>query len=252
MRQVDVVMGALPRGLGLVERVVRGELDTRGGPGVVRLAEESGLDKGQASRLLRDLVGSGVLARDGHEFRAGTDLLAVAAQVGPWGAESRALLRGLVARFGACAYVDVLGGAMVLSVRAELAAWAEFAWARAGRQTPVWCTGAGRALLFDHSREAVAELLGGEDFIGAGGPYAPRTVDDLLARVAADAARGVAVCESEYDEDVLEVAAPVRDPRGDIVAAVSAVVPHAAVRDDRAELVAAVGDAASRLARLLG
>ncbi|AXG81835.1 IclR family transcriptional regulator [Streptomyces paludis] len=248
---MDAVMGALPRGLGLVERVVRGELDSRGGPGVVRLARESGLDKGQASRLLRDLADSGVLARDGHEFRAGGDLLAVAAQAGPWGVESRALLRALVIRFGACAYVDVLRGAMVLSVRAELAAWAEFSWARAGRLTPVWCTGAGRALLFDRSREEIAGLLGGEDFIGAGGPYAPRTVEDLLLRVTADAALGVAVCEAEYDDDVLEVAAPVRDPRGDIVAAVSAVVPHAAVRDDRDELVAAVGDAAERLARLL-
>ncbi|MEU1168466.1 helix-turn-helix domain-containing protein, partial [Streptomyces sp. NPDC005921] len=56
---MDVATGALPRGLGLVERVVRGELDSRGGPGVVRLAEESGLDKGQASRLLRDLVDTG-------------------------------------------------------------------------------------------------------------------------------------------------------------------------------------------------
>lgn len=249
---MDVATGALPRGLGLVERVVRGELDSRGGPGVVRLAEESGLDKGQASRLLRDLVGTGTLARDGHEFRAGADLLAVAAEAGPWGVESRALLRELVVRFGACAYVDVLCGAMVLSVRAELAAWAEFSWARAGRLTPVWCTGAGRALLFDHARAEVAQLLGGEDFIGAGGPYAPRTVDDLLARVAADAGRGVAVCESEYDEDVLEVSAPVRDPRGDIVAAVSAVVPHAAARDDRDEIVAAIGDAAARLASLLG
>ncbi|MBK3573050.1 helix-turn-helix domain-containing protein [Streptomyces sp. MBT65] len=249
---MDVVMGALPRGLGLVERVVRGELDPRGGPGVVRLAEESGLDKGQASRLLRDLVDSGMLVRAGHEFRAGADLLAVAAEAGPWGVESRALLRGLVIRFGACAYVDVLCGAMVLSVRAELAAWAEFSWARAGRLTPVWCTGAGRALLFGQSHEGITELLGGEDFIGAGGPYAPRTVDDLLLRVTADAARGVAVCESEYDEDVLEVAAPVRDPRGDIVAAVSAVVPHAAARDDREELVAAISDAAARLERLLG
>ncbi len=245
-------MGALPRGLALVERVVRGELDPRGGPGVIRLAEDARLDKGQASRLLRDLVDSGVLARDGHEFRAGAGLLGVAAQVGPWGVESRALLRELVVRFGACAYVDVLCGAMVLSVRAELAAWAEFSWARAGRLTPVWCTGAGRALLFDHAREEVAELLGGEDFIGAGGPYAPRSVDELVARVGADAERGVAVCESEYDEDVLEVAAPVRGPRGDVVASVSVVVPHAAVRDDRDELVAAVGDAAARLAALLG
>ncbi|WP_105969225.1 IclR family transcriptional regulator domain-containing protein [Streptomyces geranii] len=249
---MDVVMGALPRGLALVERVVRGELDPRGGPGVVRLAEEGGLDKGQTSRLLRDLVDSGVLARGGHEFRAGAELLTVAGEGGPWGVRSRALLRELVVRFGACAYVDVLCGAMVLSVRAELAAWAEFSWARAGRLTPVWCTGAGRALLFGHSREEVAELLGGEDFIGAGGPYAPRSVDDLLARVTADAARGVAVCESEYDEDVLEVAAPVRDPRGVIVAAVSVVVPHAAVRDDRDELVAAIGGAAAQLAPLLG
>ncbi|MFD5544034.1 IclR family transcriptional regulator C-terminal domain-containing protein, partial [Streptomyces sp. NPDC127079] len=111
--------------------------------------------------------------------------------------------------------------------------------------------GGGGGVLFDHAREEVARLLGGEDFIGAGGPYAPRTVDDLLARVAADAGRGVAVCESEYDEDVLEVAAPVRDVRGDVVAAVSAVVPHAAARDDRGEIVAALGEAATRLAALL-
>ncbi len=241
---MEAVAGALPRGLALVERVVRGELDERGGPGVVRLAQETGLDKGQASRLLRDLVGAGMLVRDGQEFRTGPGLLSVAARGGTPG---RALLRGLVARFGVCAYIDVLRGPMVLSVRAELAPWAEFGWARAGRLTPVWCTGAGRALLFDHSRSAVAALLAGEDFIGAGGPYAPSTVEELLDRVAADAAQGIAVCESEYDDDVVEVAAPVRDVHGRIVAAVTAVAPYAAARTDRPALIAAIADAATRL-----
>jgi DNA-binding IclR family transcriptional regulator len=68
-----------------------------------------------------------------------------------------------------------------------------------------------------------------------------------MDRVTADAARGIAVCESEYDDDVVEVAAPVRDVRGAIVAAVTAIAPYAAARTDRTELIAAITEATKTL-----
>ncbi|MGW1274324.1 IclR family transcriptional regulator domain-containing protein, partial [Streptomyces sp. NPDC002491] len=110
-------------------------------------------------------------------------------------------------------------------------------------------TGAGRALLLDHSAEEIAALLDDYELIGVGGPNAARTAAELVAANDHDRLRGVVAAHGEFEHGVTEYAVPVRDPDGRIRAAVSVVgreqdlLPYArAIRTDLAAAAAALTD----------
>jgi DNA-binding IclR family transcriptional regulator len=247
----DLATAALQRGLDLVDRVLQDELAENPPVGVVRMAERVGLDKGQASRMLKELCAIGILQRDSatRGFRAGSALLRAAAQTGgePWGIHARSVLRELGARHGASAYLSVLHGGVVLVVRAEPAAWTGASASQVGRIIPAWCSGAGRALLLDHTADALDELFSDVEFIGAGGPAAPHTVAELAERIQRARSMTAVVAVGEFEQDVIEVAAPVRDRRGLITAAVSIATPWSQAGADPDALADSVGRAAREL-----
>ncbi len=222
----DLSTAALQHGLAVVDHVLRAELTESPPPGVVRLADSAGLDKGRASRMLRELCDLGILHRDGETrgFRAGPGLFHAAARAGGamWdGTEVRSLLRRLAVEHGASAYLSVLSDGAVLVVRAETVARGGPTGVQPGAVIPAWCSGAGRALLLDHTPQQVVERFRDVEFIGAGGPAAPRTPVELAERIQLAAEPGAVTAVDEFEYDVIEVAAPVRDRRGLIVAALS-------------------------------
>jgi DNA-binding IclR family transcriptional regulator len=248
----ELSTAALQHGLAVVDHVLRAELTESQPPGVVRLAESAGLDKGRASRMLRELGELGMLHRDGETrgFRAGPGLFRAAARAGGamWdGTEVRSLLRRLAVEHGASAYLSVLSGGAVLVVRAEVVARGGPTGVQPGGAIPAWCSGAGRALLLDHTTQQVAELFREVEFIGAGGPAAPRTPMELAERIRLAAELGVATAVDEFEHDVIEVAAPARDRRGVIVAALSAAVASSHAGTDPALLAESVRAAAGAL-----
>ena len=88
-----------------------------------------------------------------------------------------------------------------------------------GEYAPLHCTAHGKALLADCDRAALTDLLGRELLQ----VYTRRTVKSVtrLARVCAQArVDGFALDAGEYLEEVTCVAAPIRDPEGEIVASV--------------------------------
>ena len=88
-----------------------------------------------------------------------------------------------------------------------------------GEFAPLHCTAHGKALLADCDRAALATLLGTAPLP----VYTRRTVKSVmrLARVCAQArADGFAIDDGEYIAEVRCIAAPIRDPQGDIVASV--------------------------------
>ena len=88
-----------------------------------------------------------------------------------------------------------------------------------GEFAPLHCTAHGKALLGDLDLNALRQLLGRAPLRG----YTRTTVRSVtrLAQVCAQArAEGFALDEGEYLEEVRCVAAPIRDPQGEIVASV--------------------------------
>jgi len=229
----------------------------RGGLGVVRVAELTGGDKGHVSRLLKTLAAYGLVERDAdtRSYRLGWQLFALAGRAGDQRLleVAKPLLARLVEGLGERASLSVLHGAEVLTVLSEPSPRAVQATGWVGRTVPSYCTSSGRALLFDHRRNQLATLFAGTEFRRLG-PNAPADVDELHERIVESRALGYAAVNEEFEPGLVAVAAPVRDFRGRICAAVNVSGPK--FRFDGSNPLGAVGyvikDAADELSELLG
>lgn len=227
------------------------------GLGVVRVAELTGGDKGQVSRLLTALAEHGLVERDPDDrsYRLGWSLFVLAARAGDQRLveSARPLLTTIVDDLGERASLSVLRGAQVLTVYSEPSPRAVQAAGWVGRTVPAYCTSSGRALLLDHSREDLARLFDGVELHPLG-PNSPRDVDTLYERIVASRARGFTTVNEEFEAGLVAAAAPVRDARGRICAALNASVPTFRLGGSRrlASAGQALKDAAEELSRRLG
>jgi DNA-binding IclR family transcriptional regulator len=226
-----------------------------GGLGVVRIASLIGREKSQVSRTLKTLAESGFVDRDPatRRYRLGWRLFALATRAGEQRLLSAApaLLERLVRRLGETAHLSVLRGTEVLTVLSKVPSHTVKADGRAGRMLPIYCTSSGRALLFDHDREALFGLLSGVEF-RALRPGTVRNVEELNERLVAARARGCALVDEEFEDGLVGAAAPVRDFRGQLVAALDVSAPKFRLGERLESAGVVVMKAADELSALLG
>lgn len=216
------------RALGILLTLGSEEAAERGSLGVVEIARRVGREKTQISRALRVLESSGLVERDQDTmgYRLGWRLFTMAVNVGQQRllAEAPAVLRRLVSATQERAHLTVLDcdGALTVLSESPMRAVQTAGWV--GRVTPLHTTSSGRALLFDHSDEEIRELLAGESFDSVG-PRAPHDVEDFLVRLRQARTRGYALVDEEFEEGLVAAAAPVRDFRGRVCAALNVSAP---------------------------
>ena len=230
----------LERGLAVLQALAGAESSSRGGLGVVRLAELVGSDKSQISRTLVTLAEHGLVERDPDtlSYRIGWQVFALAARAGEPRllAAAPRLLRELVHQLGESAHLSVRQGASVLTLLSESPASAIHAPGLVGVLTPLANTSAGRALAFDLADDELAAL-------GLGA-----TAD----RIAEARALGYAVVREEFEPGLVAAAAPVRDSSRRVVAAVNVSAPALRFAHRLDEAAAAVVAAAAELSVELG
>jgi IclR family KDG regulon transcriptional repressor len=225
------------------------------GLGVVRIADLIGREKSQVSRTLKTLAESGFVDRDQAtlHYRLGWRFFALAARAG----EQRllsvapALLEGLVKSLGETAHLSVLQGTEVLTVLSKSPPHAVKADGWAGRTVPIYCTSSGRTLLFDHDHETLSGLLSDVEFRELG-PSTVRSVEELHERLVAARALGYALVDEEFELGLVGVAAPVRDFRGRLVAALNVSAPKFRLGERLEGAGKEVKRAADELSALLG
>jgi DNA-binding IclR family transcriptional regulator len=232
----------LAQGLRIVRLVVDREKRGRQLPGVSQLAAELGMDQGRVSRLAQELCELGLLERaDRGPFLAGPRFFSLAASLNTgWVREAKPVLESLVSALGLRARLSIRDGFRAILLRASSNDAALGSFVAPGMVTPAWCTGAGRALLWDHDRPALDQLLGEVNFIGVGGPGAAHSIDEVWELMARDVPRGYITSDEEFEHDIVELAVPVRDAGGSILAALS-------VMGRRAEVGGAAGGIAASL-----
>ncbi len=223
MREVN-----LRKELAILIVLGREEAVEDGGLGVVRIAELIGREKSQVSRALRTLAESGLVDRDPStlHYRLGWRFFALAARAGEQRLLSVAppLLERLVKNLGETAHLSVLQGTEVLTVLSESPSHAVKADGWAGRTVPVYCTSSGRVLLFDHDHDALSDLLSRVELRELG-PSTVRSVGELHERLVAARAKGYALVDEEFEVGLVGAAAPVRDFKGQLVAALNVSAP---------------------------
>jgi IclR family transcriptional regulator, KDG regulon repressor len=222
--------------------------------GPSELGRRLGLGKSTVHRLLTTLAGEGLLEQDprtggyrlgivmfelGEAVRVHMDLHAAAGPVlGMLREETRETAQVGVLDRGEVVYVDRLESSHTLRLFTET-----------GRRVPAHCSSSGKVLLAFLPEQARADLLDGRPLPA----LTPDTITDpgvLSAELSQVRARGWAEAVNEREIGVASIAAPVRDHRGDVVAAISIGAPivrlGAAQRRRLARPVMEAGDAVSR------
>lgn len=218
---------------------------------LTELAGRADLPLSTAHRLVGELLAWGALERGGDgRYRIGLRLW----EVGSLAPRSLGLresampfLTDLYEVTGENVQLAVLDGRDAVYVERLSGRGAVNVISRVGGRLPLHATGVGQALLAHASSDLQEQVLAS--------PlrrYTTRTVgdpDELRRVLAAVRRTGVAVCDGQIELVALSVAAPVHGRRGEVVAAVSVVVPSAG--SDARTYVPAVRAAARGISRTL-
>lgn len=240
---------SLGQGLRIVRLIVDREKRGRGLLGVSQLAAELAMEQSRVSRLTQELCELAILERvDRGPFRAGPAFFRLAASLNVgWMGQARTELESFVAEFGLRARLSVRDGVRVILLRTSSNDAVMGSFVKPGMVTPVWCTGSGRALLWDHSPSRVKELLQEVAFIGVGGPQAAHSDGEVCELMERDRLQGFIRAAEEFEHGVHELAVPVRDPGGRVCAALSVLGASAAFEHRTTEIMEALQAAAQRL-----
>ncbi|MDQ7878496.1 IclR family transcriptional regulator C-terminal domain-containing protein [Microbacterium sp. QXD-8] len=242
---------SLLQGLALLDAAVAQERSGRQGHNASRLAETTGIERSRVSRLTRELRELGYLDRDNAAvLKAGDGYFRAAAALSrPWLRAARESLRVLASTLGVSAQLVAAEGPGAILLRSEKGPGVSADYLRPGILTPIWCTGPGRALLWEHTRDDLEALLADVQFVGVGGPGAARSVDQLHQLLERDRKLGMVDAREEYVEGVRDFALPIRDQRGIVV---SIGISSGGLWERRTrEAQSALRDACARLSQLI-
>jgi DNA-binding IclR family transcriptional regulator len=227
-----------------------------GGLGVKRLSELTGSDISRVSRTLEVLAESGLVDRDpdSRAYHLGWRFFALAARAGqPRLRDAGAkFVRRLTDEFEERAYLSVLDGGEVLTIMSESPTHTVQAVGWVGRSHPyLYCTSAGRALLFGHSEDELAALLGDVEFRPPG-PNGPTSFEDFAARLARERKEGWVYVDEEFEPGLVGIAAPVLDFDGRVVAALNLSGPKVRAGEALAGAGPRLREIAAELSSFLG
>jgi DNA-binding IclR family transcriptional regulator len=247
---------AIRRAVALLLTLGGDEAVDAGGLGVKRLSELTGNEISRVSRTLEVLADSRLVERDPESlaYRLGWRFFALAARSGQLQLRQAAVrfVRLLTDEFEEGAFLSVLDGRDVLTIVSESPTHTLQAAGWVGRSHPyVYCTSAGRALLFRHSDAEVAALLGDVEFRPPG-PNGPTSFADFAARLDRERSRGWSYVDEEFEPGLIGVAAPVFDFDGRVVAALNLSGPKFRAETALAAAGPRLMEVAAELSTLLG
>lgn len=265
----------LARDLEVVEVLSSAEAFTLGGLGVNRVAELTGRDKGQISRVLGTLAATGLVDRDpkskkyslGHRFYS----LSMRTKEAHLALQAESRLAELVAQTQETAHLNVLRGGRVLTIKTIVAADAVRRSGWDGVLSNAGITASGRAMLAgltdseielwwqEHALDDPLPILS-IDLPDPPEPINPKTrrakrpsrsLKAFTTMLQEVRDLGYALSE-EFQSGIVDAAAPVRDASNLVVAAISVGAAKERIGDQTDQLGQLVSAAALRLSVDLG
>jgi DNA-binding IclR family transcriptional regulator len=188
------------------------------------LSRRTGLSEASTHRVMKTLEEIGVVVRDRRGcYRPGMMLASLSREVAVGDlirATSEDLLAKLAGQLKGVIHVGVLDRAMV-SYAAKFGEPVRVAVpSRVGAQQEAYCSALGKVLLAGMSSQDLEDFLYDGDFIALT-PQTITSIASLRSELAAVRGRGYAVDKREVCETIACVGAPIRDPMGNTIAAIS-------------------------------
>ena len=229
-------------------------LATRTGSATVtEIALAAGRERSQTSRVLTALSANGLAERDQLGYRLSPLVYASAQAL----TARRLLTEGLTAleqlsaSTGEACFLGELYGDSTVTIAEALPRGERLIASWVGRAYPAFCSDAGQAVLWDAEDDEISAVLARTDFT-SGGPRAASDVAGFIARIRTAQDRGYSIVDEEAEPGLLSVAAPVRDFRGEVIAAMQIVGPRERLLPRVDALGVDCRTAASVLSRTLG
>lgn len=224
--------------------------------GISELAKTLTIPKSSTSALVSTMAEQGLLRRTATgRYKLGWRVMIlsqVLLSTTDFRIEARPIMESLIARFGETVhlatlergqiiYVDKLQGTRAIQVSVT----------GVGFRLPAHCSGVGKVILASRPWEEVQQILQnmGLPALTAHTITTPEAFKDELARVAA---QGYAYDIEEAVEELCCVAAPIRDHRGEVVAALSISVPQYRFQQHKDQYRLAIIGACKNISENLG
>lgn len=219
---------------------------------VSEISRRTGLHVATTSRLVAELVSHGLLTRDaGRRVRVGMRLWELATRASPSLSLRNAavpFMEGVHDVVGHHVQLGVLDGDEVLFLERLTAPGAVVVnYTRIAGRLPLHASSSGLVLLAHGPADLRRRVL--DSPLHRYTPDTPATAAHLRAALAEVRRQGYAYCPGYVHPDALGVAAPVRDARGQVVAALAVIVPNEA---GATSVVPVVRTAARGVSRALG
>lgn len=217
-RQADLV-GSLQKGLGVLEILAAHP----GGMTLTEMAEEAGLTRAGARRLLLTLVASGFATQEGRSFRLSPKLLTLARQ---WVGESslwtfaEPFMRQVSATLNESCSAAVLSGQDVVYVARVGSTRILSVALHVGTRLPAWCTSMGRVLAAGMTGDEIDAFAKSANPT----PLTPKSVTsstELAAAIRQAKRDGYAIVDEELELGLRSIAVPIRNRTGQTVAAIN-------------------------------
>jgi IclR family transcriptional regulator, KDG regulon repressor len=223
--------------------------------GLTEIANKLQLNKSTVSRLVTDLVVEGFLQKEQKKYSLGFSLLSMSGVITSHleiHRESKDILKKLVADLGETAHIAVLEGKEITYVHKIECQNPVRLLSSIGKKNPVSCTSAGKVLLAFKSSDMINSLIN-EAGLPQMGPNSLTDSDQLKEQLIQIKEQGYSICINEMHENVVSIAASVRDYTGDVVAAVSVVGTRERIHDQRIhQFVETIIEAANEVSIRLG
>jgi DNA-binding IclR family transcriptional regulator len=246
-------VGAVDKAVGLLKILGDGTPEA----GVSELARRLHVHKSTVSRLLTTLERQGLVERnpDTDKYRLGFELVRLAGQVERHGGLvelARPALEALSHAAGETINLALPDGEQVINIYQISSRHLVKDTNWVGRRTPYHCAANGKALLAWLPEAEVVQRLPARLFAFTLHTLIDR--QDLLADLARARQQGYAVANEELEIGLIAIAAPVRDERGEVVAAVSVSGPAYRITPERVpelgrRVALAAGEISTRIGR---
>ncbi len=231
---------------------------TRAGDGpctVHDVASALDRDRSQVSRALKSLERQGLLTKDvsRRAFQLHWQVYADAQAITNRRLRTDGLtaLERLAADTNLGCYLGILSAGSTVTIAESVPPSSRIVGSWIGRRYPAYCSDAGQALMWDADDHEVRAVFAGTEFTPRG-PNTPRSVDDFLGRLNAARERGYSIIDEEAEPGLFSIAAPVRDFRGEVVAALQVVAPKVRLQPRVAQCAPALIEGARRLEDMIG
>ncbi|MBN2552600.1 MAG: IclR family transcriptional regulator [Spirochaetales bacterium] len=223
---------------------------------LAEISRRMGAHKSSVYRILRTLEAADFLRWNGERglYRLSPKILELASRVlarydlrevaGP-------PMEELAARTGEIIHLSILDGYEIVYLEKKGAGQVLTVATRVGGRYPAYASAMGKVLLAFLPEQQLQGILEETELVA----LTPKTITDegrLKRELAAIRGQGYAVDDEEAFPGIRCVAAPIREPSGRVVAALSATIPAQRLPTERSpELINMIGETASRISAMI-